>query len=80
MNWNYETIFKFTKRSVDCCFVDELIIFIGCKEGRIYTYDMVSRNLTAIYDLIECEEKLCKNMDKEVKIEKIYKLNMKVFN
>lgn len=52
MNWNFETIYKFTKRSVDCCYVDDLAIFIGCKEGKIYVYDIVAQVLTLIFDLV----------------------------
>ncbi len=40
-NWNFELIFNYKKRAVDYCYVDDLVVFFACKEGKIYSYDIV---------------------------------------
>ncbi len=56
LNWNFEEIFFLKKRTVDSCFVDDLLVFIACKDGRIYVYDIVARTLNKIFDLFFYEE------------------------
>ncbi len=59
----------FKKRAVDCCCIDDSVVFIGCKDGRIYVYDLVWRILVQVFDLMSCEEEI-KRKSKEVKNEK----------
>ena len=51
LNWNNEVVYEYGKRAIDCCFIDEMICFIGSKDGKIYIFDMVGQEMTLIFDL-----------------------------
>lgn len=60
LNWNFEEIFSYSKRAIDSCYVDEFLVFITSKDGRIYVYDLAARNMTRIADLSLIEEEIRK--------------------
>ena len=57
-NWNFEEIFVYGKRAIDCCYVDDLVVFFASRDGRIYVYDIVEKVLSQIFDLGVCEEEV----------------------
>jgi len=69
LNWNFEEIFCYSKRAIDCCFVDEFLVFIATKDGKVYVYEIVTKNLIHIADLSILEEEI-KNKEREIKSQK----------
>ncbi len=55
-NWNFETIFSYRKKAIDCCCVDDLVMFFASKDGKIFVYDILEKVVSQIFDLSVCEE------------------------
>lgn len=53
-NWNFETIFCYRKKAIDCCCVDDLAMFFVSKDGKIFVYDIIEKSVSQIFDLSVC--------------------------